>query len=138
MFADDTNIFFKGKCCKSLFWYCQSRMETIDSSLNANKLTLNVNKKNFIVFHTPSNQASSNNLSLYIGNNTIKRVNSTKFLEVTIHEYLSWKMLMECVLKRIRINHGRVRKVSSLLNKEALMMLYNSLIKSYLTYCIYS
>ena len=43
---------------------------------------------------------------------------------------------MECILKQIRINFGRVRKVSLLLNKKALMMLYNSLIKSYLTYCI--
>ena len=45
---------------------------------------------------------------------------------------------MESILKQIRINFGRVRKMSSLLNKKALMMLYNSLIKSYLTYCISS
>ena len=45
---------------------------------------------------------------------------------------------MECVLKQIRINFGKIRKVSSLLHKKALMMLYNSLIKSYLTYCISS
>ena len=45
---------------------------------------------------------------------------------------------MECISKQIRIIFGRVRKMSSLLNKKALMMLYNSLIKSYLTYCISS
>ena len=32
-------------------------------------------------------------------------------------------MHMECILKQIRINFGIVRKVSSLLNKNALMML---------------
>ena len=138
MFADDTNIFFKGKCCKSLFSIANQELKNIDSWLNANKLTLNVNKTNFIVFHTPNSQASSNNFSLYIRNNTIKRVNSTKFLGVTIHEHLSWKMHMECILKQIRINFGRVRKVSSLLNKKALMMLYNSLIKSFFSDCIYS
>ena len=113
-------------------------MRRIAKSLRTTELTLNVNKTNFIVFHTPNIQASSNNLNLYIRNNTIKRVNSTKFLGVTIHEHLSWRMHMECILKQIRINFGRVRKVSSLLNKKALMMLYNSLIKSYLTYCISS
>ena len=138
MFADDTNIFFKGMCCICLFSIANQELKNIDSWLNAKKLTLNVNKTNFIVFHTPNSQASSNNLSLYIRNITIKRVNSTKFLEVTIHEHLSWKMRMECILKHIRINFGRVRKVSSLLNKKTLMMLYNSLIKSYLTYCISS
>ena len=45
---------------------------------------------------------------------------------------------MKCILKQIRINFGRLRKVSLLLNKKALMLLYNSLIKSYLTYCISS
>ena len=47
-------------------------------------------------------------------------------------------MHMECVLKQIRINFGRVRKVPSLLSKNVLMMLYNSLIKSYLTYGVSS
>ena len=103
IFADDTNVFFKGKCCKSVFSIANQELKNIDSWLNANKLTLNVNKTNFIVFHTPNNQASPNNLSLYIRNNTIKRVNSTKFLGVTIHEHLNWKMYMECILKQIRI-----------------------------------
>ena len=45
---------------------------------------------------------------------------------------------MECIFEHIRINFGIVRKVSSLTNKNALMMLYNPLIKSYLTYFISS
>ena len=50
MFADDTNIFFKGKCCKSLFTIANQELENVDSWLNANKLTQNVNKTNFLVF----------------------------------------------------------------------------------------
>ena len=85
MFADDTDIFFQEKYCKSLFSISKQELENIDSLLNTNKLTLNVNKTNSIAFHTPNNQASSNNLSLYIRNNIVKRVNSTKLLGVTIH-----------------------------------------------------
>ena len=66
MFAGDTNIFLKGKCCKSFVSIAHQELECIDSWLNANKLTLNINRTNFIVFHTPNSQASSNNLSLYI------------------------------------------------------------------------
>ena len=54
MFADDTDIFFKGKCCKSFFSIANQELENIDSSLNADKLTLNIDKTNFIVFHTPN------------------------------------------------------------------------------------
>ena len=43
---------------------------------------------------------------------------------------------MECILKQIKTNFGKVKKVSLLLNKNALLMLYNSLIKHHLTYCI--
>ena len=71
MFAYDTNIFFKGKCCISLSTIANQELENIDSWLNANKLTLNVNKTNFVVFLTPNSQAFSNNLSFYIKNNTI-------------------------------------------------------------------
>ena len=39
------------------------------------------------------------------------------FVRVTIHEHLSWKMHMECILKQIRINFGRARKMSSLFKK---------------------
>ena len=45
---------------------------------------------------------------------------------------------MERILKQIRINFGIVGKKSSFLNKNLLMMLYNFLIKSYLTYCLSS
>ena len=112
--------------------------KNIDSWLKANMLTLNINKTNFITFHTPNSQASSNNLSLCIKNNTIKRVILAKFLGVTIREHLTWKVHMECILKHIRINFGRIRKMSSLLHKNALMMLCNSLIKSCFTHCISS
>ena len=49
-FADECTIFFKGKCCKSLFGIANQELEIIDSWLNANKLTRNANKTNFIVF----------------------------------------------------------------------------------------
>ena len=71
MFADDT-IFFTENCCKSLFSIANQEFKNIDSWLNANKLTLNVNKTNFIVLYTLNSQAPSNNLSLYIRNDTIK------------------------------------------------------------------
>ena len=65
MFAGDTNIFFKGKCCKSLFTIANQELENIDCWLNANKLALKV-------FYTPNSPASSKDLSLYIKNTTTK------------------------------------------------------------------
>ena len=47
-------------------------------------------------------------------------------------------MHMECISKQMRINFVGVRTVSSLVNKKALMMLYNSLIENFLTHCISS
>ena len=45
---------------------------------------------------------------------------------------------MKCFLKQIKINFGIVKKVSWLLSKNALMMLYNSLTKSCHIFCISS
>ena len=69
IFADDTNIFFKGKCCKSLFSIANQELKNIDSWLNANKLTPNVKKTNFLVMQEASDAhsktADSDTVSTY-------------------------------------------------------------------------
>ena len=71
MFSDDTSIFFKGKRCKSLFNIANQELENINSWLNTNKLHLNVNDTNFIVFLNPNSQASLSNFNFYKKNNRL-------------------------------------------------------------------
>ena len=136
MFADDTNIFFTGKNYETIYDCANKQLCNIDHWLIANKLSLNVEKTNHVVFRTPNSKPPSNNLTLLIRNKRINRVTSSKFLGVILHENLSWKPHMDTVLKRLRISLGVVRKISSYLNRSALTMLYHSMFNCHISYCV--
>ena len=50
MFADDTNLFFSENCNERVFQGANVELKSVDNWLTANKLSLNINKTNCIVF----------------------------------------------------------------------------------------
>ena len=134
--ADDTNIFSTGRNYETIYDCANKQLCNIDHWLIANKLSLNVEKTKHVVFRTPNSKPPSNNLTLLTRNKRINRVTSSKFLGVILHENLSWKPLMDAVLKRLRISLGVVRKISSYLNRSALTMLYHSMFNCHISYCV--
>ena len=136
MLADDTNVFFSEKTFKKLFAVANQQLKNIDNWLTSNKVSIvNIDKTNYIVFHTPHSKIPENT-NLQLRNANLKRVQRIKFLGVFVHENLSWKPHMEWQLQKIKVCYGVVRKIQSYLNKKTLLLLYNALIKSHLQYCI--
>ena len=138
MFADDTNIFFTGRNYETIGLYncANKQLRNIDHWLIANKLSLNVEKTNHVVFRTSNSEPPSNNFTLLMRNKRISRVTTSKFLGVLLHENLSWKPHMDAVLKRLRISLGVARIILSFLNRDALTMFYHSMFNCHIFYCI--
>ena len=55
LFADDTNIYFESSSVKQLQKVVNKELKHVKKWLDANKLALNMNKTNFIIFHSPQN-----------------------------------------------------------------------------------
>ena len=53
MFADATNVFFSKKTFEKLFAVANQQLKNIDNWLTSNKLSLNIDKINYIVFILP-------------------------------------------------------------------------------------
>ena len=53
LFADDTNLLYADKNLKSLEKTVNNELVRVSDWLNANKLTLNAKKSNFVIFHPP-------------------------------------------------------------------------------------
>ena len=51
LFADDTNLLYSDKNLKSLEKVVNKELTHVSDWLNANKLTLNIKKSNFVLFH---------------------------------------------------------------------------------------
>ena len=55
MFADDTNLFISDMCVKNLFSKMNNELEKVSVWFKANKLSLNVSKTKYSLFH-PANK----------------------------------------------------------------------------------
>ena len=99
------------------------KLSCYGTGLTANKLSLNINKTNYIVFRTPHSKPPDQH-TLQMRKKDIKRIASLKFLGIIVHEHLSWKPHMEALLKKIRITCSVVNKIRNHLSQRILLLLY--------------
>ena len=102
----------------------------------ANKLSLNVGKTKFSLFHKSGKKYSipSHLPTLKINNHDIERINTMKFLGVLLDDNLSWKEHIKYLENKIAKNIGLMYRAKPFLDKESLLALYYSYIHSYLNY----
>ena len=86
LFADDSNFF----CTGNLIDTANSELKSIVSWLNANKMSLNVDKTHYMIFRPKSRKISKEN-DIIINGCRISEVDSTKFLGVFIDSNLTWQ-----------------------------------------------
>ena len=104
----------------------------ISHMLKVNKLSLNIKKTHFIVFHR---KHFKGDIKIQIDQQDIDRVWKTKFLGVIIDHKLSWKDHITYVSGKMSRSIGILIKARNLLNRKAMMTLYYSFVYPYLTYC---
>ena len=102
--------------------------------LKANKLTLNLEKTNYIIFHR--HKKFTYPVPPIILNSTIiNEVKHTKFLGVTIQQQLHWHKHIQHVKNKIAKQCGILYLTRDFLNTKSLINIYYSLIYSNLLYC---
>ena len=89
MFADDTNILFSHKNLPELIATLNSELSNISSWFKCNKLSLNINKTNYMHFQT-AHLNPEFQYNVKIDDLSLEQKDSTKFLGVTIDKNLSW------------------------------------------------
>ena len=70
-----------------------------------------------------------------INGSKIKHVKCKKFLGITIHEHLDWKVHVDNLSNKIARNVGMLNKLKHFLPDYIMKTLYSSLIESHLQYC---
>ncbi|EDO28564.1 predicted protein, partial [Nematostella vectensis] len=82
----------------------------VSSWLAANKLSLNIDKTNFIIFHPPQ-KISNYTLSIKINGKCIKKEKYIKYLGIYIDSHLSWKYQILHIVKKIKRCIGVLSKI---------------------------
>jgi hypothetical protein len=134
LFADDTNLLLNDTNLTNLINKANTEIQKISEWLKVNKLSLNIKKTHFILFHFRQKDVPPK-IIIKIDNCELERVSSTKFLGIILNENLSWKTHISTLASKINKNIGILRALQAKLPISALFMLYNTLIYPYLQYC---
>ena len=79
LFADDTNIYFESPELSKIEKVVNRELRKVRKWLEANRLALNVDKTNFVIFHSQQRKLTDH-IVLKIGNKKIKQESYVKFL----------------------------------------------------------
>ena len=133
LFADDTNVYYDYNDLSNLTKIVTKELRFVKKWLDANKLSLNIAKTNYIIFHSSSVNVPSD-FNIKIGKKHIKRVKFVKFLGLLLDEHLSWKYHLNELSKKLARTCGMFFKIRDLLPLNVLICLYNAFFLSFLQY----
>ena len=135
LFADDTNIYFKHRDLIQLQKIMNRELKKVRKWLDANRLSLNIDKTNFVVFHSPQIKLVEP-VIIRFGKKKIKRESCVKFLGIMLDANLSWKYHIAELSKKLSRSIGFFYKIRHLVPLEILKSLYYSLFYSFVSYGI--
>ena len=133
MYADDTTLYCNLNGVNSEV-KINNELSKISEWLSSNKLSLNIKKTKFMVFHTP--QRRVNYPVLKLNNVNIERVSQFNFLGVVINSTLKWDKHIAHISLKISRATGVIFRLRRIYPREILLTLYNTLILPHLSYCI--
>ena len=136
MYADDTNMTFTACSIPDLQHDMNIDLQFLQNWLVANRLTLNVLKREFMLVGSRQRVATlTQELDLSINGISLKRVNSSKCLGVEIDEFLTWDAHISSVSKKVSSGIGVIKKIKPIVPTSNLLSLYQSIVEPYLDYC---
>jgi hypothetical protein len=134
IFADDTSIFYSDLDPKHLEFVIIEELKKIDVWMKCNKLSVNIEKTNYIIFKS-NRKSVATNFSLCFGNKLLEQKKTIKFLEVYIDEHLTWKDHISYISKKISKSVDILHRSRFNLSSKTKLSLYCNLIYPYITYC---
>ena len=135
LFADDTNIYYESNDLQNLEKVVNNELKHLSLWLKVNRLSLNINKTNFVIFH--SNQRRlHHNVTLKLDRKAICQKDYIKYLGVFVDCHLSWKHHISIISKKVSRSIGIMYRIRKYVDLRVLKNIYYSLIYSHIVYAI--
>ena len=133
-YADDTTV--TSTACSFLpddTYSINSELDKIFQWLCSNKLSLNVNKTKYMVFHpSPRKRLSPLLVNLKINGIPLQNTNEFNFLGTLISSNLSWNNHVTHICKKLSRAIGILKRLRNMLPSYVLLSIYHSLFAPYL------
>ena len=132
-FADDTHLLNFSKKIEALCSKVSADLRSLICWLNANKISLNVQKTEFIIFHSKSKVLSFDPF-LKVGGKKIFPSSSIKYLGVHLDKHLDWKSHVNSIIPKLQRANGALSKLRHLIPLKPLTSIYHALFQSHIRY----
>ena len=141
MFADNTNLLKSIDFLKEIKEELIPVLRKVCNWLRCNKLSLNTVKTEFMLIGTSQkiekfdHEPAATTYVISAGTDCeIKRVRIVKYLGLIVEDTLTWSEHVEYISNKIRRGFGILKRTAKFLSEDSLLMIYSSLIESYLRY----
>ena len=134
LYADDITMYISGKEVSSLICAVNNELVIISNWFIFNRLSLNLNKSSFIIFHS-SKKSVSFDFPTSINNSLLNRVTTIRYLGILMDEHLTWSKHITHIQNLIAKNIGIISRIRPFITTKIALLLYFALIYPYLTYC---
>ena len=138
-FADDTNLLYSNKDCNLMRKNVNEDLKLIFEWLCANRLSVNTDKTEFILFKPPRKIFNSR-ITLKLNKKTIYESKKLRYLGLIVDNKLSWRYHIHELTKKLSRTNGILNKLKNLgLPNSTLLSIYSSLFQSHMSYglCIW-
>ena len=136
MFADDTNLTASGDTITNIEVKLNKDLENIHQWLLANKLTLNMDKTEYMIAGSRQRiNKIENDPDIRLGDDNIKRVKETKTLGIIIDDQLKWNTHIDNVVAKVSRAIGLIRRMKMFVPQATLISVYNAIVQPHFDYC---
>ena len=133
LFADDACLTYSCTDPFKLETNINKELIKINTWRKINKLSVNFTKSNYMIF---TNRKLNLNFNIIMDGNSLNRVKETKYLGVIMQDNLKWNSHIQHITNKISKASYILVKIRHYVDLFSLKMLYNSLIKPHLNYCM--
>ena len=134
LFADDTNIYLESDDPTKLEKIMNKELEKLHEWLCINRLSLNITKTNFVIFHSINKPKKP--ITILINKEAIDEVKHIKYLGVLTDSQLTFKYHIDELNKKVSREIGILYKLRPFVTSKVLCNVYYAIIYPFLLYGI--
>ena len=134
LYADDTVLYTSGENIDSITDNMSSDLSRFEDWCTRNKLTMNVKKTKYVLFGLKSQIKEIRVYNLYISNRLLDRVNSYKYLGITLDACLTYNRHLENCINIASHKVFLLSKVRKYMTFEASLQIYETMILPIMEY----
>ena len=140
MYADDIQLYAEFNPCnpaevEETLMKLAHCVHDVQNWMFANKLKLNQDKTDFIIFASPAHQRNLRNVSLHLNEHTITPSDTVKVLGCVLDKHMSMTDQVTSVSKSVNYHLRNINRIMKFIDEETCHSVVRSLITSRLDYC---